>query len=91
MAAGYLCDFPTAPAVATQTTAAEGTWDVSDWDAANWASSGTSGLFESEWTGAHVHGDSLAPQFQIVSGQSYLLDCELVRIDVLYTAGSPIG
>lgn len=90
VATDYRPDFPAALDTPLGQDNNPGTWDAATWDADYWASDEETYQVRQKWVSASGHGETIAPQIQIVSGQSSKLDCELISIDVTYSSGGTL-
>lgn len=81
MSADYRVSLPSAPNVASTGTAAE--WGTAVWNAATWFSSDATQI-AGDWVSIGVSGYALAPQVQITSGGSGILNVEMVSTAITY-------
>lgn len=84
----YSPSFGSAPSAAVIIDNGESNWDTSDWDLTFWGDGGSgSWNITEKWESISGHGETLAPQVQLVSAQDAKLGCELIGIDLIYSTG----
>jgi len=87
VAKDYRPDFGAAPSVPLSEAQEVAEWDASFWDQSFWAEDDRSWMVSEKWETVSAEGKTLAPQIQVTSAQAAKLRCELISIDLLYSAG----
>lgn len=87
IATDFNTDFPTPPNASQESSSGGAQWDASEWDVTPWGGFTGKDKVLRKRTVVSGHGHVLAPQLQIVSGASFKLDCELISVDLHFTAG----
>lgn len=91
IAKDYNPSFGAAPSVPVSTSSSQGKWDVSYWDQNYWADSDETCQIKEKRENISAHGETLAPQIQVTSAQSFKLDCELLSADLVYSTGAVLA
>ncbi len=88
VAVNYVPAFPTSPVAVLDTASVPGAWDYSAWEVTEWVGSLAGASYLQKWQSVSGHGRAIALQVQLVSANSYKLDCELVSLDLVHTTGA---
>lgn len=83
----YNPSFRAAPNAAQFTGGQQASWDTATWDQDYWAEGSEGYQFWEKWEPVSGHGKTLGVQVQLTSAAAQKLDCELVSVDLTYSAG----
>ena len=91
VATDYVPSFPAAPNASPIPGGLQASWDTAMWDQAAWADSDERRETTSRWVNVAGQGRTLAVQFQVTSGASRKLDCELISADLSFQTGAVVA
>lgn len=64
-------------------------WGSAVWGQSRWGGGDDPENFQDRWRNVFGEGEAVSVAYQVVSGYSDPLDTEVIRLDVLFTAGEP--